>query len=131
MPVQMNNVVNFDYILVASPDKVALGCFVSYLYKTFGHGYKLGKTHSLCSAEFIQLYAENFKSEYKKGIISYYARRKANHPDPIKCIPECLLKMANIVIWMNLYDSNPIILKSMDTALMDTLLSGWKRLNNL
>ena len=128
MPVITQNSPNINYVLVAGPDKMALAGFMQYFRKTAGTSYYIGETHSLMSDEAFQQYTAGFSERYPKGLISFYARRKINAPDPLLHIPTCLKNMADLILWFELYESAPGILKAPEgDTFTQVLCDGWKK----
>ena len=112
------------YIAICSPDKISLNMFVSFLRAVLLQGYAVGEVHSLMQQEAVAGYIANFKKEYEKGIFTYYAKRVVNI-DPLTILPGALMDACEVVIWFDLYSTDPKVLK--DTEDFMRLVTGrWK-----
>ena len=97
-------------VLIGSPDKISLNNFVKFLKKSLSE-YRIGAMHSLMSAESVKLYMEDFLKKHQKAIFTYYAKRKVNFKDPLTCFPIYAQERAHVVIWFELYSTEPKLLK--------------------
>ena len=111
-------------ILVGSPDKVSLSKFVGFLKRHFNK-YEIGEMHSLMSEDSIKLYIEDFFRQFSKGIISYYAKRKINI-DPLTCLPKIIQERADVIVWFNLYSTEPAVLKDPD-GYLNSIIKSWNK----
>ena len=96
-------------VLICSPDKISLNNFVKFLKRSLSE-YRIGVMHSLMSAESVGLYMDSFLKEYKKALFTYYAKRKVNI-DPLVCIPKEAQERAEIIVWFDLYSTEPKVIK--------------------
>jgi hypothetical protein len=97
-------------ITIASPDKVSIAMFTSLMKHCLGNDLFIGEAHSLMTPEAIKLYLTDIKTKAEKILITYYARKKIN-VDPIKALPENLLNESNLLVWINLYSTDWVIVK--------------------
>lgn len=97
-------------VTIASPDKISLSLCTSYLKFCLGKEYHQGETHSLMTPEALKVYTEGCLKRSEKYIFSYYAKKKIN-AEPLKVVPEILINNSDLVIWMNLYSMDWVILK--------------------
>lgn len=132
MPVSFNNAALFNYMTVAGPDKMALGGFLKHVRRILGSAYGVGEMHSLMSMESMNIFVEDFRAKNPKGILSYYARRKINVQEPLKIIPVTLEQLSEVIIWFELYDPKPILLKvfEKDNAFISEVIEGWNKIIN-
>lgn len=132
MPVSFNNTPLFNYAVVAGPDKTALGGFLKHMRRVVGRAYGIGEMHSLMSTDSIGAFVEDFRAKNPKGIISYYARRKINVSEPLQVIPATLEKLSEVIIWFELYDPKPRLLKvsEKDSAFISEITGGWNKIIN-
>ena len=80
---------------------------------------------TLMTEESINLYIEDMKLRSNKVLITYYARKKIN-ADPLKVIPENLLNASDLVVWINLYSTDWVIVKDPGN-IVGPYLERWKR----
>lgn len=101
-----------NWITVASPDKISLSMFTSYLKACLpdAPSYEVFRLNSLMSAENIDTYMDEVNSKADRGIIIYYAKRAVNK-DPNQVIPSRLLNCSDVVVWLELYATDFRIVK--------------------
>jgi len=109
-----------NYILIGSPDKISLTSFLQFLRNDIGKSYIIGDMHSLMSEEAKSLYVDSFCSKFPKGIISYYAKG-ALKVDPLTCLPGKAIERADVIVWFDLYATEPVVLKDTEGFLALTL----------
>lgn len=114
-----------DIILIGGSDKISLNQFTVFLKKAYNE-YVIAPMHSLMSDESVRVYMESFLQEKPKVIFTYYAKRKVNIEDKLTCFPTCAHEKAHVVIWFELYSTEPILLKDRFN-LMGTALEDWKK----
>lgn len=115
------------YIVVAGADRMPLNGFIKYFRDIFGPKWPTGNMHSLMSAESCGDFLSGFMSKFDKGLLAYYARRKINIPDPLLIIPESIKAKADMILWFELYSTEPVVLKDMNAGFTSWLMSGWKK----
>jgi hypothetical protein len=128
MSAELKDQSNLNYIVVGGPDKMSMSSFMIYLRRVLGIKYAVGSLHSFGSKESIETYVNSFQQLNTKGVISFYARRKINVSDPLQYIPDCIKQIADIIFWLELYDSKPRILKYSDKNTTDSLIEGWVKI---
>ncbi len=112
-------------ITVASPDKISISLFISFMRFCLGKVYTIGTMQSLMSKEDIDKYIESMVSTSDKILFSYYAKKKIS-VDPIQVIPEKLMAVSDLVVWMDLFSTDWKVLK--DTAgIAPTYNDRWKK----
>jgi hypothetical protein len=90
-----------------------------------GKVYTIGTMQSLMSKEDIDKYIESMVSTSDKILFSYYAKKKIS-VDPIQVIPEKLMAVSDLVVWMDLFSTDWKVLK--DTAgIAPTYNDRWKK----
>ena len=114
---------SIKYVVVASPDKISLPSFAGFLKRSLGNDYGIVKMHNLMSKESTNLFIKDYLNKYSKGIISYYAKRAVN-VDPIKVIPDSLERIAESIIWFELYSNEPKVIKDIHNNL-GAILEDW------
>jgi hypothetical protein len=97
-------------ITVASPDKISISMFLSFMKFCLVKDYLVGATHSLMLKEEIETYIKSIMGKSDKVLFSYYAKKKIN-VDPMLVIPEGLLVASDMVIWINLYSTEWVVVK--------------------
>jgi hypothetical protein len=97
-------------ISVISPDKISIAMFLSFMKFCLGKEYKTGAIHSLMTKEEIENYISSLMSNSDKVIFSYYAKRQKN-ADPLKITPSKIIDVSNMIIWINLYSTEWVVLK--------------------
>ncbi len=112
-------------IFVGSPDKVSLNNFVKFLQKSHNE-YSIGGMHSLMSGDAVGLYIDDFLSQYPKALFTYYAKRKINIEDPLTAIPVEAQERVDVIIWFNLYSTEPVIVKDPEN-LMKFVVEDWNK----
>jgi hypothetical protein len=113
-----------SYVLVASPDKISLGSFLRFISVYFPE-HEYGEIHSLMSDEALTLYVTDFSNQFPDGIFSYYAKRMVNR-DPMTCLPKAAFDKADVVVWFDLYSTDPKILKDTNGCL-SVAVEAWKQ----
>jgi len=112
-------------ITVASPDKLSISMFISFMRFCLGNDHKIGALQSLQTVEDIEKYIENHISTTDKVIFSYYAKRKINI-DPLLVIPKKLMEISEMVIWIDLFSTEWKVLKDMFNQ-APILSDRWKK----
>jgi len=113
-----------SYILIGSPDKISMGAFLRHIRRYFPD-HQVGDLHSLMTPENINLYVKDFSIKFPNGIFTYYAKRSVSK-DPKTCLPEEVFKMADVIIWFDLYSNDPIVLKDSDGSL-NVAIDNWNK----
>ena len=113
-------------ITVAGPDKVSNTMFESFILHVVGRDVVLGRMHFLMAPESVKTYLDGIKERpEEKILLSFYAPKKAN-ADPLKILPQQLIDVSDLVIWMNLYSTDWVVVK--DTGnLAPSYQERWKR----
>ncbi len=111
-------------VLVGSPDKISLNNFVKFLKKSLNE-YTIGGMHSLMSGDAVRLYVDDFLTKYPKAILTYYAKRKVN-VDPFQCFPVHAQEKADVIIWFDLYSTEPKLVKDRFNVMEETI-NNWKK----
>lgn len=124
MPVETGPQNPFKYILVAGPDKLGIAGFVGLMRRKYV-GTRIGDMHNLMSENSCRSYFDGFKNMHENGVLSYYARRVLDHPEPMKVIPECLRDI-DLILWFELYASVPVVLRTTDSVASDRIVDMWK-----
>ena len=93
-------------ITIASPDKLSIAMFLSFLVRNLGKSHVLGEIHSLMLEDAITSYVEDFLKINPKAIFTYYAKKI-----PSPKIPERLLWASDAVVWFNMYDTSYQLVK--------------------
>jgi len=100
--------------------------FLNFLY-SFGFKEKVISTHSLMSAEFIKKALGDVPKE-KNVILSYYTKQKgkidAGKIEQI--IPREISDISDIVLWFDLYDLEPKIIKDSQGNFLKIFSDPWK-----
>jgi len=113
-------------IVIGGPDKLSINSFINFIKRVVGVSYNIGNMHSLMTNESKELYVKDFKSKYPNGIIGYYAKRMINK-DPKDCLPEIVKAEADLIIWFNLYSTDPIIVKDPGDSSLKTIIDNWNQ----
>jgi hypothetical protein len=115
-------------ISIASPDKLSISMFGSFIRPNIGNSHKVGEVHSLMDFDSVNAYVDSFlKINNNCAIFTYYAKKKINI-DPLIVVPKKLLEVSDAVIWFNLYETSYKLIK--DKINFDNLfLESWN--NNL
>lgn len=111
-------------ITIASPDKISMSLFISFSKFSF-KDLKIGGLQSLMSKENISLYVDDFVKNSNDILFTYYAKRCIN-VDPFKIIPEKLITISDLVVWMNMYAVEWLVLKDTQN-LVPILKPRWDR----
>jgi hypothetical protein len=111
-------------ILIGSPDKISLNNFVKFLKKSLNE-YRIGVMHSLMSANSVRLYMEDFLEKNPKAMFTYYAKRKVGI-DPLTCFPTYAQERADVVIWFDLYSTEPKLVKDRFNVMKQTI-KDWNK----
>jgi hypothetical protein len=99
------------YIVIASPDRTSIGMFVDFYKSKIDRECPLGSIQYLISSDSLNIFMKSFKEKYpEKGIISYYVKRK-NEMDPSKVIPNSLIEWADVVLWLDIYSVEIVVVK--------------------
>ena len=114
-----------SYVLIGSPDKISLGSFLRFICNGYLNDYELGEIHSLMSDESLSLYITDFSNQFPNGILSYYGKRMVNK-DPMTCLPKVAFDKADVVVWFELYSTDPKILKNTNGCL-NVAVEAWKQ----
>ena len=110
------------YALVGSPDKLILASFIRYFIKVLDGEHVLGDLHYLMSEEAKNLFIEDFCSKNSKGIFSYYIKWPPQGGD---CMPKKAVDISEVVLWFDLYATEPILFKDTQ-GIMAPILEQWK-----
>ena len=113
-----------NIVLIGSPDKISLNNFVRFLKKSLKE-YRIGAMHSLMSPESVRLYVDDFLKQYPKAIFTYYAKRKVNI-DPLWCFPTYAQERAHVIIWFDLYSTEPQLVKDRFNV-MKQAIDDWNK----
>jgi len=113
-------------ITIASPDKLSIAMFLSFLKRNIGSDHILGETHSLMDYESTKTYVNEFLKINPKAIFTYYAKRKINI-EPLQIIPTILMEVSEAVIWFNLYETSYKLLKDKDSNFNSLFLDTWNK----
>jgi len=76
--------------------------------------------------EAIQLFMEDFISKNPKALFTYYARRRVNVKDLITCFPTYASRRADVVIWFELYTTDPKLVKDKYNVMGQTI-EDWNK----
>lgn len=114
-----------NVILIGSPDKISLNQFTKFLKRSHNE-YIIGGMHSLMSSESAEVYMNDFLEKYPKAIFTYYAKRKVNVKDPLTCFPGFLHRRADVVIWFELFSTEPKLLKDQYNV-MKSVIEDWNK----
>ena len=112
-------------VTIASPDKISISMFLSFMRFCLGKDYGIGTTHSLMTKTELETYVNNLLSSADKFLFSYYAKKGINI-DPLKIVPEKLISISNMVIWINLYSIDWFVLKD-DSNQAPYYIDRWKK----
>lgn len=126
MPVEVGPQNPFKYILIAGPDKLGIASFIRMIRNSYP-GIRIGDMHNLMSEESLNEYWEEFQNRFEKGIVSYYAKKCINVPDPLRIIPSCLRDI-DLILWFELYAEIPVVLKTSDVNASERFIEMWKAL---
>ena len=117
---------NRNLIVIGSPDKLSLGSFVRFFRKTDDKRYYFGEMHSLMSDKSKDLYVTDFNDKYPLGFITYYAKKQFKN-NPEECLPERLIKSADVLGWFDLYSLTLKMLKDPDGLFGIRVIPNWDR----
>lgn len=111
-------------LTIASPDKISLGMFSSFLSSAVGAGFQLINLHYLASTGLLESTLNDFHSSSDKAIFRFYAGGK-NSMDPMSRVPAKLMEVSDAVVWFDRYSTEYKLLK--DTIGFDGLFKeSWK-----
>jgi hypothetical protein len=102
-------------VTVASPDKLSISGFLSFMRSCLGRDYVIGGLHSLMTENDISLYVDGFMEKNDKIIFSHYAKGKVN-VDPLIAIPAKLQEVSSLLVWMDLYSMEWRVIKDLDSV---------------
>lgn len=102
-------------VTIASPDKISITAFLSFIRSCLGKGYTKGSLHALMSEESISTYIDGFMEGNDKIVFSYYAKGKINK-DPLIAIPKKLQEVSSLLVWMDLYSMEWRVIKDLDNV---------------
>lgn len=111
-------------ILIGSPDKISLNQFVKFLKRSLNE-YSIGVMHSLMSINSVRLFIDEFLKQHPKVIFTYYAKRKVNI-DPLQCFPTYAQEIADVIIWFDLYSTEPKLVKDRYNIMKQTI-DDWNK----
>ena len=115
-----------NYALVGSPDKITLSSFIRYFIMTLDGGLHTGELHYLMSEEAKDVFVEDFSSKNPKGIFSYYMKRPPVQDfEPIKYLPKKAIDLSEVIIWFDLYSTEPVLIKD-SQGIMTPILTQWQ-----
>lgn len=112
-------------ITIASPDKISISMFLSFMRFCLGKEFQTAVTQSLWSPEALNDFIDESLKKTDKLLFSYYAKGK-NKIDPIKVIPEKFIEVSDIVVWMDLYSTDWKIIKDNSSQTL-VLLDRWNQ----
>jgi hypothetical protein len=93
-------------ITIASPDKISIKSFISYIKFTVGSQYQVIELHHLMTPESIEMAIESLNPD-KEYLISYYSNKKTQKEN----IPAKITEISDFLVWMDLYSNEWVILK--------------------
>lgn len=115
------------FLTVAGPDKLALTSFTQWSVQALGNSFETtGSMHNLMSSEASEAFVKDFTSKFNKGLITYYAKKVINHTDPVVIIPRSLYDVSDIILWFELYATDPKVLKTIDEKTSKVIMDAWK-----
>ena len=112
-------------ITIASPDKISISMFLSFMRFCLGKEFQTAVSQSLWSPEAINDFIDESLKKTDKLLFSYYVKVK-NKADPLKVIPEKFIAVSDIVVWMDLYSTDWKIIKSTSSQTL-VLMDRWKQ----
>jgi hypothetical protein len=115
---------SFMVITVASPDKISISMFLSFMKFCLGKEFSTAMTQSLWSPEDINKFIEESLKKTNKLLFSYFVRGK-NNKDP-KAIPAKFIEVSDIVVWMDQYSTDWNIIKNNSSQTL-VLQDRWKQ----
>ena len=113
-------------VTIASQDKLSLYMASYFFIKMLGKEYFIAEMHSLMESDAISSFIEDSLKKTKNLIYCFYAK-KSSKGDSDTIIPQKLKDISNIVIWFNLYSTDPIIKKDEDKNFERLYLEKWKK----
>lgn len=118
---------NLNYILIASADKPSLKAFLKFIKNQVGREYIIGDMHSLMSEEAKELYVDDFTSKFSRGVFVYYAKGVLKSPeDPTLSLPKKVQEICQVIVWFDLYSTEPRVLKDTESFL-PPIIENWKK----
>jgi bifunctional ADP-heptose synthase (sugar kinase/adenylyltransferase) len=112
-------------ITIASPDKLSISMFLSFMRFCLGKEFTTAMTQSLWSPEALYTFIDESLKKTDKLLFSYYAKGKIK-VDPLKVIPEKFITVSDIVVWMDLYSTDWNLIKDTSSQ-TPVLLDRWKK----
>jgi bifunctional ADP-heptose synthase (sugar kinase/adenylyltransferase) len=119
-------------ITIASPDKISISMFLSFMRFCLGKEYVTAISQSLWSKDSLEDFIEKSLKKTDKLLFSYYAKGKINK-DPLTVIPEKFIAVSDVVIWMDLYSTEWKIIKdtsSQTPVFMDRWNKNMAKMNS-
>lgn len=116
---------NLNYILISSPDKIALTSFIKFVKRAVGKDFIIADMHSLMSEEAKSIYIDDFTQKFPKGIFSYYAKG-LKAPGTVSILPEKAVLKSEVIVWFDLYSTSPTIFKD-DEKFLDPIIVEWNK----
>jgi hypothetical protein len=110
-------------ITIASPDKLSISMFLSFMRFCLGKEFITAMTQSLWSPEALNKFIDESMKKTDKLLFSYYAKGKT---DPLKTIPEKFIIVSDVVVWMGLYSTDWNLIKDTSSQ-TPVLLDRWKK----
>jgi len=114
-------------ITIASPDKLSISMFLSYMRFCYKNDCKIGAIQSLWTLESINKYVDELLKtpDFNNVLFSFYAKRKVN-VEPKEVVPLKLVEVSDMIVWMDLYSVEWKVLKdTLNQA--PSLLERWKK----
>jgi hypothetical protein len=121
-------------ITIASPDKLSISMFLSFMKFCMGKDYSIGMIQWLWSKEALEKFVEDSLKKTDRLIFSYFAgtREKSVQPEQaFKIIPEKLMNVSNMVVWMDYYSINWLVLKDTEKQATDLMERWAKNMNKM
>lgn len=116
-----------DVVLIAGADKLSIYAFARVVGSTLTSSHALGlPMHSYMTPGDCEAYFKEWSSRKPKSVLTYYARKKNNFPEPLMLLPNSLVDGSGLIVWFDLYSMEPRVLKDECPEFTAWLLAGWK-----
>jgi hypothetical protein len=115
-------------VTIVSPDKISISMFLSYMKFCLGKDHKIGMIQSLWCRDSIDKFIDENLKKNDKFLFSYYAKslKQVSKDDLLKIIPDKLMCISDLVVWMDLFSTDWVVLK--DTGnIAPSLIERWKK----
>lgn len=114
-------------ITIASPDKISLSMFTSYLKAVLpdAPSYRVCHMNSLMRSEDVEICIRNTDDLTNKSIYVYYAKRAINK-NVNKVIPSKLIESCDVVVWFDLFATDFKVMKD-ESEFEKTYKDRWTR----